>query len=204
MMRAKSKHDVTIASDGSIRYDGRVVALALLSASIEKSRRVENRVTRITPAADAPLGRVALVLSRFNQAKEQKYLVAGTEAYSEVFVEKALNYSEKQKIAFRDSSSISRRFPFRVSGRAGPVRSCSITFSGVRMGSDDLRQYAYLAIDAYMKRSGIDRAVWTAGDFPTAVVAGRADTAWMCVAGALYNLQIVGIPTVDLVLDREG
>ena len=65
------------------------------------------------------------------------------------------------------------------------------------MTSDELQKMAFDRLDAIVKRAGGAEAMMANPELiPQVHIRGDVNAPWRCVAGAIYNSQISGYPTV--------
>jgi len=78
---------------------------------------------------------------------------------------------------------------------------CRIYFNNVTpVTSEELRKQAFDRLDAIVKREGGPEALKNNPDaIPQVHIRGDVDAPWRCVAGAIYNVQISGYPTVGFI-----
>lgn len=85
-------------------------------------------------------------------------------------------------------------------GYEGPSRNgeCRIYFNNVTaVNSEEMRDMAFKRLDAIVKRAGGPEALMASPEkVPQVHIRGDVNTPWRCVAGAIYNSQISGYPTV--------
>ncbi|MDE2301977.1 MAG: biopolymer transporter ExbD [Sphingomonadales bacterium] len=102
-------------------------------------------------------------------------------------------------VATTDAAGRSAGDPgYEGSSRGG---DCRVYFNNITpVTSDELRDLAFKRLDAIVKRAGGPEAL---KDDPTKIpqVHIRADVnaPWRCVAGAIYNVQLSGYPTVGFI-----
>ncbi len=96
-------------------------------------------------------------------------------------------------------------------GFEGASRSgeCRIYFNNITpVDSIELRKQAFDRLDAIVKREGDPEALKADPDkVPQVHVRGDINAPWRCIAGAIYNVQISGYPTVGFIsnpVDPEG
>jgi biopolymer transport protein ExbD len=78
---------------------------------------------------------------------------------------------------------------------------CRIYFNNITaVDSNELRDLAYKRLDAIVKRAGGPEALKTNPELiPQVHIRGDVNAPWRCVAGAIYNVQISGYPTVGFI-----
>jgi biopolymer transport protein ExbD len=78
---------------------------------------------------------------------------------------------------------------------------CRIYFNNVTpVTSEELRDQAFKRLDAIVKRAGGPEALRDNPDMvPQVHIRGDVEAPWRCVAGAIYNVQISGYPTVGFI-----
>jgi biopolymer transport protein ExbD len=85
-------------------------------------------------------------------------------------------------------------------GYEGPSRygECRIYFNNITpVNSEELRDMAFKRLDAIVKRAGGPEALKTNPEkVPQVHIRGDVQAPWRCIAGAVYNVQISGYPTV--------
>ena len=85
-------------------------------------------------------------------------------------------------------------------GYEGPSRygDCRVYFNNITpVNSEELRDMAYKRLDAIVKREGGPEALKANPEkVPQVHVRGDVNAPWRCIAGAIYNVQISGYPTV--------
>ena len=88
-------------------------------------------------------------------------------------------------------------------GYQGASRSgeCRVYFNNVTpVDSTELRDQAFKRLDAIVKRAGGPEALMSNPDLiPQVHIRGDIDAPWRCIAGAIYNVQISGYPTVGFI-----
>ena len=89
------------------------------------------------------------------------------------------------------------------SGFEGASRSgeCRIYFNNVTaVNSNELRDLAFKRLDGIVKRAGGPEALRANPELvPQVHIRGDVEAPWRCVAGAIYNVQISGYPTVGFI-----
>jgi biopolymer transport protein ExbD len=88
-------------------------------------------------------------------------------------------------------------------GYAGASRNgeCRIYFNNITaVTSEELRDQAFKRLDAIVKREGGAQALMANPDLiPQVHIRGDVNAPWRCVAGAIYNVQVSGYPTVGFI-----
>ena len=86
---------------------------------------------------------------------------------------------------------------------------CRIYFNNITpVDSVELRDQAFKRLDAIVKRAGGPEALQANPELvPQVHIRGDVSAPWRCVAGAIYNVQISGYPTVGFIsnpVDPKG
>ena len=86
---------------------------------------------------------------------------------------------------------------------------CRIYFNNITpVDSVELRDQAFKRLDAIVKREGGPEALRANPEkVPQVHIRGDINTPWRCIAGAIYNVQVSGYPTVGFIsnpVDPEG
>lgn len=78
---------------------------------------------------------------------------------------------------------------------------CRVYFNNITpVDSVELRDQAFKRLDAIVKRAGGPEALKTNPEkIPQVHIRGDINTPWRCIAGAIYNVQISGYPTVGFI-----
>ncbi|MEO5597206.1 MAG: biopolymer transporter ExbD [Novosphingobium sp.] len=78
---------------------------------------------------------------------------------------------------------------------------CRIYFNNITpVDSVELRDLAFKRLDLIVKRAGGAEAMMKNPDLiPQVHIRGDVNAPWRCVAGAIYNIQISGYPTVGFI-----
>jgi biopolymer transport protein ExbD len=78
---------------------------------------------------------------------------------------------------------------------------CRIYFNNITpVTSDELRDMAFKRLDAIVKREGGAEALKASPDkIPQVHIRADVNAPWRCVAGAIYNVQLSGYPTVGFI-----
>ncbi|MCB2076143.1 MAG: biopolymer transporter ExbD [Novosphingobium sp.] len=78
---------------------------------------------------------------------------------------------------------------------------CRIYFNNITpVSSVELREQAFKRLDAIVKREGGPEALKNNPEkVPQVHIRGDINTPWRCIAGAIYNVQISGYPTVGFI-----
>jgi biopolymer transport protein ExbD len=87
---------------------------------------------------------------------------------------------------------------FEGANRSG---ECRIYFNNTTaVNSNELRDLAFKRLDLIVKRAGGPEALKANPDaVPQVHIRGDVEAPWRCVAGAIYNVQISGYPTVGFI-----
>jgi biopolymer transport protein ExbD len=92
---------------------------------------------------------------------------------------------------------------FTDTAYAGADRSgeCRVYFNNTTpVDSTELYDQAFNRLDAIVKRAGGSEAMLADPDLiPQVHIRADVDTPWRCVAGAIYNIQAAGYPTVGFI-----
>ena len=86
---------------------------------------------------------------------------------------------------------------------------CRIYFNNITpVDSNELRDLAFKRLDTIVKREGGPEALRANPEkVPQVHIRGDVNAPWRCVAGAIYNVQISGYPTVGFIsnpVDPKG
>ena len=88
-------------------------------------------------------------------------------------------------------------------GYAGPSRygDCRIYFNNITpVNSEELRDQAFKRLENIVKREGgIENIMKSPEKIPQVHIRGDVNAPWRCIAGAIYNVQISGYPTVGFI-----
>jgi biopolymer transport protein ExbD len=78
---------------------------------------------------------------------------------------------------------------------------CRIYFNNITpVNSEELRDQAFKRLDSIVKREGgIDAIKNNPEKIPQVHIRGDVNAPWRCIAGAIYNVQISGYPTVGFI-----
>ena len=78
---------------------------------------------------------------------------------------------------------------------------CRIYFNNITpVDSTELQKAAYKRLDSIVKRAGGPDALKDNPDLiPQVHIRGDVSAPWRCVAGAIYNVQLAGYPTVGFI-----
>lgn len=78
---------------------------------------------------------------------------------------------------------------------------CRVYFGNVTpVTSEELRDRAFKRLDSIVKRAGGPEALMQNPDLiPQVHIRGDVNAPWRCIAGAIYNVQISGYPTVGFI-----
>jgi biopolymer transport protein ExbD len=87
---------------------------------------------------------------------------------------------------------------FEGANRGG---ECRIYFNNITpVSSEELRDMAFKRLDQIVKREGGPEALIANPEkVPQVHIRGDINAPWRCVAGAIYNVQISGYPTVGFI-----
>ena len=96
-------------------------------------------------------------------------------------------------------------------GFEGATRNgeCRIYFNNITpVDSEELRKMAFKRLDTIVKREGGPEALRASPEkVPQVHIRGDVNAPWRCIAGAIYNVQISGYPTVGFLsnpVDPKG
>lgn len=78
---------------------------------------------------------------------------------------------------------------------------CRIYFNNITPVNDtELREMAFKRLDQIVKREGGPEAIKANPEkVPQVHIRGDVETPWRCIAGAIYNVQVSGYPTVGFI-----
>lgn len=78
---------------------------------------------------------------------------------------------------------------------------CRVYFNNVTLvDAEELRDQAFKRLDAIVKREGGPEALRANPEkIPQVHIRGDINAPWRCIAGAIYNVQISGYPTVGFI-----
>ncbi len=78
---------------------------------------------------------------------------------------------------------------------------CRIYFNNITpVTSEELRDKAFKRLDSIVKRAGGPEALMSNPELiPQVHIRGDVNAPWRCIAGAIYNVQISGYPTVGFI-----
>jgi biopolymer transport protein ExbD len=78
---------------------------------------------------------------------------------------------------------------------------CRIYFNNITpVNSVELREQAFKRLDAIVKREGgLDQIKANPEKIPQVHIRGDVNAPWRCIAGAIFNVQISGYPTVGFI-----
>ena len=105
-------------------------------------------------------------------------------------------------VSTTDASGRSAGQPgFEGASRSG---ECRIYFNNITpVTSEELRDQAFKRLDAIVKREGGPEAMMANPEkVPQVHIRGDVNAPWRCVAGAIYNVQISGYPTVGFISNK--
>ena len=89
------------------------------------------------------------------------------------------------------------------SGYGGATRGgeCRVYFNNITpMSSDELREKAFERLDKIVQRAGGVDAIMEDPDLiPQVHIRADVEAPWRCVAGAIFNIQAAGYPTVGFI-----
>lgn len=102
-------------------------------------------------------------------------------------------------VATTDPAGLSAGDPgYEGSSRFG---QCRVYFNNVtEVTSEELYDQAFKRLDAIVKREGgIEQIMQTPEKIPQVQIRADVNAPWRCVAGAIYNVQAAGYPTVGFI-----
>jgi biopolymer transport protein ExbD len=78
---------------------------------------------------------------------------------------------------------------------------CRVYFNNVTpVGSEELYNRAFERLDAIVKRAGGAAEITKDPEkIPEVIIRGDVNAPWRCIAGAIYNVQAAGYPTVGFI-----
>ena len=89
------------------------------------------------------------------------------------------------------------------SGYGGATRGgeCRVYFNNITpMSSDELREKAFERLDKIVQRAGGVEVIMEDPDLiPQVHIRADVEAPWRCVAGAIFNIQAAGYPTVGFI-----
>lgn len=84
-----------------------------------------------------------------------------------------------------------------LSVRGGPGNTCEVYWNLTRVDSKELLDRAVAKLKLEVDKQGGPTA--TGIELPEAHVRGDVNTPWMCIAGAIYNMQLAGFQKVGFI-----
>ncbi len=85
---------------------------------------------------------------------------------------------------------------------------CRVYFNNITpVDSNELAKKAFERLDSIVKRVGMDALKENPDMIPQVHIRGDQNAPWRCIAGAIYNVQAAGYPTVGFIstpVDPEG
>ncbi len=85
---------------------------------------------------------------------------------------------------------------------------CRVYFNNITpVDSNELAKKAFERLDSIVKRVGMDALKENPDMIPQVHIRGDQSAPWRCIAGAIYNVQAAGYPTVGFIstpVDPEG
>ena len=91
-------------------------------------------------------------------------------------------------------------------GFAGASRNgeCRVYFNNVTpVSSEELYDMAFARLDSIVQRAGGAEAIMADPEkIPQVHIRGDVNAPWQCVAGAIYNVQAAGYPTVGFISNK--
>ena len=84
---------------------------------------------------------------------------------------------------------------------ASPTGQCRVYFNNITaVSSEELYDQAFERLDKIVQRAGGPEAIMEDPDkIPQVHIRGDVNAPWSCVAGAIYNVQAAGYPTVGFI-----
>lgn len=162
------------------------------------------------PHGEASFGAVMQALRATQLTEGCPIMPAGNELFSEIFDRKTpllSNYAVPLAPAFAlvTNAVVTVKFeppPRAPLRRRGDVRSgCHAFFNLEEVNSTALRDRGFKRLDTVVKWvGGIEAFRGTDPLEFSAIIQAESATPWKCVAGAIYNMQISGYSTADLVV----
>jgi biopolymer transport protein ExbD len=78
---------------------------------------------------------------------------------------------------------------------------CRVYFNNITpVDSDELYKQAFNRLDSIVKREGGAAAIMQYPEkIPQVIIRGDINAPWRCIAGAIYNVQAAGYPTVGFI-----
>lgn len=197
--------EVAIAGDGGLTWERRRIEREELRADLERSAGMGLDDIGVRPGAETSVAAVVPVLGMLNAFGQCTTELLGNEVHSDVF---AANPSEIDQplappFANRFDAVIlveAVRGPAQARG-ANRRQECRAYFVGQGVSADQLREQLYrrlYTVVAY--HGGIETTPRSAMN---AIVQTRGSTPWRCVAGAVYNVQVSGFASADLLILPE-
>jgi len=105
-------------------------------------------------------------------------------------------------VSTTDDAGLSAGQPgFQGASRNG---ECRIYFNNIApVTSEDLYKQAFERLDAIVKREGgVEAIMQDPEKIPQVHIRGDVNAPWRCVAGAIYNVQAAGYPTVGFISNK--
>jgi biopolymer transport protein ExbD len=104
-------------------------------------------------------------------------------------------------VSTTDASGLEPGFVDTTYAGASRTGECRVYFNNTTpVDSTELYDQAFNRLDAIVKRAGGPEAMLADPDLiPQVHIRADVDTPWRCVAGAIYNIQAAGYPTVGFI-----
>lgn len=204
--RSPNREEITIAGNGSLTLGGRRVEQRELRGDLASILSVRTTDVGIRPAAEAPLSAVLPVLELLNELNHCATGFIGNETHGEVFEDNTSEIEISHIPEFAGEFDAYVTIEGSIANHGGGVGNtpdrCRAYFMRSGVNSDQLRDSAFRRLSNIVSlHGGLEQ---TPRSSMNAIIEARGSTPWRCIAGAIYNVQISGFPTVDLVILPEG
>ena len=112
-------------------------------------------------------------------------------------------------VSTTDATGLEPAFSDTAYSGASRNGECRVYFNNTTpVDSEELYDQAFNRLDAIVKRAGGSEAMLANPDLiPEVHIRADVNTPWRCVAGAIYNIQAAGYPTVGFIsnpIDPNG
>ena len=192
---------IVVSKDGRLVLDGRDLSEADLPNFLRAADPDESSEVSVMPDPEARAGDVVKQLARV--ASFGPLNIAGNERHRE-FGERLASDPGRSLPAFRGVVG-EYEMPIVV-GVVGPDDQCTVEFDATAMDSALLYERSFDVLDGIVMRAGGVEAVLEQPriiDNLFARLQTAADTPWRCVAGAMFQVQAGGWPSVQFeIVDR--
>lgn len=191
-----------ITETGTMKFLGEHVPPSQIEAIASTLER--NESGRISVIIDGKARFSDVLFRTFEISRSHKFEFAGLGEHRKFAFKKSTDQLVDPLLKFQGTYEDSQ-LPM-VIRHSGNGKNCAIALNGKMLGPEELYDRSFQRLDGIVEQNGGVESILENPDILNNIVVRAQvseDTPWHCVAGAIYNVQAAGWPTVQFEMMRS-